>query len=61
MKEYTENLYVLVVTDEDGTMRPMAGIWIDNEAGKINSDHWLSKDDGTSTIIRARLTKNLDE
>lgn len=31
-----ENIF-LCVKDEDGELRPMAGIWRDNEAGRISA------------------------
>lgn len=47
---------VLVVKDEDGIMRPMAGIWVDNQAGQWGAEEYLSKHRGFS-IVKAELAE----
>jgi len=40
----TNILNVLVVKDEEGTLRPQAGIWTDNEFGQRSAEAYLKKD-----------------
>ena len=37
-----KNIFI-VVKDEEGKLRPQAGIWRDNESGKISSNNYLEK------------------
>lgn len=57
-----KKINVLVVKDEDGVLRPMAGIWIDNEAGKMGAENFLSKpmNDGLE-VVSAELTETTNE
>lgn len=51
-------LEVLVVIDNEGIMRPQAGIWKNNEAGKMSSEDYVKKNGKYGdTIIVAVLTK----
>lgn len=50
-----DDLY-LVVQDEYGMIRPMAGIWRDNEAGKISSEIYLKKNTGIK-IVKVKIEK----
>jgi len=46
--------FYLVVKDEEGGLRPMAGIWRDNEAGRISADKYLAKNPEI-TIVRVQM------
>jgi len=45
MKKY------LVVKDEEGELRPLAGIWQDSEFGKMSADDYISKNPDCSIAI----------
>lgn len=45
------SLKVLVIKDEDGVLRPQAGIWIDNIAGQNNAEYFLSKSRNHGALI----------
>jgi hypothetical protein len=51
-----EEIKVLVVQDEDGEMRPLAGIWKNNEAGTISAKKYMTQNP-TDKVIMARLIK----
>ena len=49
----------LVVKDEDGVLRPMAGVWKDNEAGRIASVEYLKKNNDC-TIVRVEINERYE-
>lgn len=51
-----ETAKVLVVK-ADGAMRPMAGIWRDNEAGKFSAESYLKKNK-EDTVVKATLIED---
>jgi DNA-binding LacI/PurR family transcriptional regulator len=49
---------VLVVKDELGELRPMAGIWKDNEAGASSAEQYLGKrGHEQDSVVKATLTE----
>ncbi len=52
-----QSIDVLVVADESGTLRPLAGLWKDNESGKLSSEEYLKKSPGTSIIPCSLIQK----
>ena len=52
-----ESIEVLVVKDEDGVLRPLAGTWENNVAGKMRADMYLEKNEDC-TIAKATLTEH---
>lgn len=55
----TKSIQVLVVKDEEGELRPIAGIWKDNEHGRAGSENYLSKNPWAK-IVEATLTELKD-
>ena len=53
-----EEIQVLVVMDSDGEMRPLAGIWKNNEQGILSSQEYLDKNKLGDSIVSATLIKN---
>jgi len=53
-----KTIQVLVVKDEDGIMRPMAGIWIENDAGIINAKIYARKNP-EDAVVSATLTETI--
>lgn len=49
------SIQVLVVRDNEGELRPMAGIWKDNELGEGSSQDYLAKAKNDDTIVKATL------
>ena len=51
---------VLVLKDENGSLRPQAGCWKNDEAGKINSEIYLSKPRNSDcSVVIATLTEKI--
>lgn len=50
-----KNIFI-VVKDEEGDLRPMAGIWRDDEAGKVSSDYYLKKNPEIK-LVKVELTE----
>lgn len=51
-------LKVLVVKDDEGVLFPMAGIWIDNQAGKYGAEDYLSKPKNSKLkVVKAELVE----
>lgn len=49
---------ILTVKDEDGILRPQAGIWNDNEAGRRSSQDFINKPSNKDcSIVLAELTE----
>lgn len=46
----------LVVEDENGKIRPLAGIWKNDEAGRINSQEYIKKD-SSCKIVEVEIKK----
>lgn len=46
--------HFLVVKDDEGIIRPMAGIWRDNEAGRDDADRYAAKHSDV-TIVRVLM------
>lgn len=46
----------LTVKDEEGNLRPMAGIWRDDEGGQYASEHYISKPaNANCTIVKIKI------
>jgi len=54
--EIVKSVDVLVIVDDEGIMRPQAGIWVDNEGGKYSMEaHLAKKQNRNDKVIKATI------